>query len=381
MNARNIFSLTVFALATLGAATSAVAQDETVVKIGHIAPLTGAAAHVGKDLENGARLAIDEINQAGLVINGQKVKLELDSQDDASDPRIGTEAAQRLIDDKVVAVVGHLNSGVNIPASKLYNDAGITNITPAASNPLLTLQGFKTEFRLVATDADQGPALAKFAATGLHLKTVAVVDDATAYGQGLTREFEKSAKSQGFAVTSHEVTNDKAVDFRGILTKIKADRPDLIMFGGMDATGGPLAKQAKQLAISSKLVMGDGACTANLGSLAGPAAGNIYCSEGGVALSEMPRGRAFQAEYEKRFNVPIQSYAPYSYDAVYVVVDAMKRAQSIDPAKILAAMPSTNYAGVTGQIRFKPNGDLLNTSVSIYQYKDGQKTFMQALKD
>ncbi|MEA3124884.1 MAG: branched-chain amino acid transport system substrate-binding protein, partial [Caballeronia sp.] len=167
----------------------------------------------------------------------------------------------------------------------------------------------------------------------------------------------------------------------GILTKIKADRPDLIMFGGMDATGGPLAKQAKQLAISSKLVMGDGACTANLGSLAGPAAGNIYCSEGGIALSEMPRGRAFQAEYEKRFNVPIQSYAPYSYDAVYVVVDAMKRAQSIDPAKILAAMPSTNYAGVTGQIRFKPNGDLLNTSVSIYQYKDGQKTFVQALKD
>jgi branched-chain amino acid transport system substrate-binding protein len=243
------------------------------------------------------------------------------------------------------------------------------------------MQGFKTEFRLVATDADQGPALAKFAASNLHLKSVAVVDDATAYGEGLTREFEKSAKSQGFAVTSHEVTNDKAVDFRGILTKIKADRPDLIMFGGMDATGGPLAKQAKQLAISSKLVMGDGACTANLGSLAGPAAGNIYCSEGGVALSEMPRGRAFQAEYEKRFNVPIQSYAPYSYDAVYVVVDAMKRAQSIDPAKILAAMPSTNYAGVTGQIRFKPNGDLLNTSVSIYQYKDGQKTFMQALKD
>jgi branched-chain amino acid transport system substrate-binding protein len=381
MNVRNLFSLAVFAFAALGATTGAVAQDAVVVKIGHIAPLTGAAAHVGKDLENGARLALEEINHAGLFINGQKIILQLDSQDDAADPRIGTEAAQRLIDDKVVAVVGHLNSGVNIPASKLYNDAGITNITPAASNPLLTMQGFKTEFRLVATDADQGPALAKFAASNLHLKSVAIVDDATAYGQGLAREFEKSAKSQGFTVTSHEVTNDKAVDFRAILTRVKADRPEVIMFGGMDATGGPMAKQAEQLEMDSKLLMGDGACTSNLGSLAGPAAANIYCSEGGVALSEMPRGRAFQDAYEKRFNVPIQSYAPYSYDAVYVIVDAMKRAQSIDPSKILAMMPSTNYPGVTGQIRFKPNGDLLNTSVSIYQYKDGQKTFLQALKD
>src|SRR5258706_1835067 len=165
MNVRNLFSLALFALAALGAATGAVAQDEIVVKIGHIAPLTGAAAHVGKDLENDARLAVDEINQAGLFINGHNVHLQLDSQDDVGDPRIGTQAAQRLIDDKVVAVVGHLNSGVNIPASKLYNDAGITNITPAASNPLLTMQGFKSEFRLVATDADQGPALARFAAS------------------------------------------------------------------------------------------------------------------------------------------------------------------------------------------------------------------------
>jgi branched-chain amino acid transport system substrate-binding protein len=381
MKLRNIFLLSVFACAALGKVTGAVAQEAIVVKIGHIAPLTGGLAHQGKDLENGARLAIEEINHAGLIINGQKVTLQLDSQDDAADPRIGTQAAQRLIDDKVVAVIGHLNSGVNIPASKLYNDAGITNITPAASNPLLTMQGFKTEFRLVATDAEQGPALARFAAANLHLKSVAVVDDATAYGQGLANEFEKSAKAQGFAVTSHEVTNDKAVDFRAILTKIKADHPDLIMFGGMDATGGPLAKQAKQLAMDSKLVMGDGGCTANMGELAGPASANVYCSEGGVALSQMPRGRAFQDAYEKRFNVPIQTYAPFSYDAVYIIVDAMKRAQSVDPSKILAMMPSTNYAGVTGQIRFKPNGDLLNASISIYKYNDGQKTFVQAMKD
>lgn len=371
----------ILSCAAIAGSSTAVAQDSVVVKIGHIAPLTGGLAHQGKDLENGTRLAIDEINKNGLMVGAQKVTLELDSQDDAGDPRIGTQAAQRLIDDKVVAVIGHLNSGVNIPASKLYNDAGITNVTPAASNPMLTLQGFKTEFRLVATDAEQGPALARFAASTFHPKSVAVVDDATAYGQGLAAEFEKSARKLGFVVTSHEVTNDKAIDFRAILTKIKADRPDAIMFGGMDATGGLFSKQAAQLAIGSKMLMGDGACTSNFGALAGSGAANVYCSEGGMALSDMPRGKIFEQAYQQRYNVPIQTYAPFSYDAVYVIVDAMKRAKSIDPSKVLAMMPSTNYPGVTGQIRFNPNGDLQNAAVSIYQYKDGQKTFVQVMKN
>lgn len=356
------------------------AYADTVVKIGFISPLTGNLAHQGKDLENGARLAVDEINQAGLAIGGQKVTLELDSQDDAGDPRQGTQAAQRLIDDGVVAVVGHLNSGVNIPASKLYNDAGITNITPAASNPVLTLQGFKTEFRLVATDAQQGPALAQYAEKAFRPASAGVVDDATAYGQGLANEFAKSAASLGMKVLPREVTNDKAIDFKAILTKLKAEHPDVIMYGGMDATGGPFAKQARQLALDARVLMGDGGCTANLPELAGAGADAVFCSEGGMPMSKMAGGEPFQKKYEQRFKVPVQTYAPFSYDAVYVIVDAMKRSGSVAASKILAVMPSTDYAGITGRIQFAANGDLKQPVVSIYRYRDGQKTLVDIMK-
>ncbi|HEX7685148.1 MAG TPA: branched-chain amino acid ABC transporter substrate-binding protein [Trinickia sp.] len=356
-------------------ATGAVADE--VVKIGHVAPLTGQIAHLGKDNENGARLAVEEINKKGLVIGGQKVTLQLDAQDDAADPRTATQVAQKLVDDKVVAVVGHLNSGTTIPASKIYSDAGIVQISPSATNPQYTLQGFKTTFRVVATDAQQGPALANYAAQTLKLKKVAVVDDATAYGQGLANEFEKTAKSLGMQVLSHDATNDKATDFRAILTKIKGEGPDAIMYGGMDATGGPFAKQARQLGIKAKILAGDGVCTDQLAQLAGDAADNVVCSEAGRSLEKMGKaGEEFQAKFKKRFGVPIQIYAPFTYDAVYIIVDAMKRANSTDPAKILAAMPSTDYHGVIGETTFDSHGDLKHGVISLYDYKGGKKTLL-----
>jgi branched-chain amino acid transport system substrate-binding protein len=356
------------------------AHADTVVKIGHVAPLTGEIAHLGKDQENGARLAIEEINKKGLTIDGQKVTLEFDAQDDGADPRVATQVAQKLVDDKVVAVVGHLNSGTSIPASKIYGDAGIVQVSPAATNPQYTLQGFKTTYRVVATDAEQGPALANYASKGLKVKTVAVVDDATAYGEGLANEFEKTAKANGVKVLSHDSTNDKAVDFRAILTKIKGERPDAIMYGGMDATGGPFARQAKQLAINSKVLAGDGACTDKLSDLAGEATDNVICSQPGMALEKMPGGPAFEKRYVKRFNEPIQIYAPFAYDAVYIVIDAMRRADSISPAKILAAMPSTNYSGVIGLTQFDSKGDLKTPIISLYHYSGGKKSLLTVVK-
>ncbi|MFL6683232.1 branched-chain amino acid ABC transporter substrate-binding protein, partial [Paraburkholderia graminis] len=351
-----------------------------VVKIGHVAPLTGGIAHLGKDNENGARLAVEEINAKGLTIGGQKVTLQLDAQDDAADPRTATQVAQKLVDDKVVAVVGHLNSGTSIPASKIYSDAGIVQISPSATNPAYTQQGFKTTYRVVATDAQQGPALANYAAKGLKVKSVAIVDDSTAYGQGLANEFEKTAKSLGLNVMSHDATNDKAVDFRAILTKIKGENPDAIMYGGMDATGGPFAKQAKQLGLRAKVLAGDGVCTDKLSDLAGDATDNIVCSEAGMALEKMEGGSAFQAKYLKRFGQPIQIYAPFTYDAVYIIVDAMKRAGSTDPSKILAAMPNTDYKGVIGQTTFDSKGDLKHGVISLYNYKSGKKTLLDVVK-
>ncbi|MEB2549590.1 branched-chain amino acid ABC transporter substrate-binding protein [Burkholderia gladioli] len=379
MNIKMQKLLPISAAVMVFAAFATNASADQVVKIGHVAPLTGGIAHLGKDNENGARLAVEEINAKGLTIGGQKITLQLDAQDDAADPRTATQVAQKLVDDKVVAVVGHLNSGTTIPASKIYSDAGIVQISPSATNPAYTQQGFKTAYRVVATDAQQGPALANYAQSK-GFKSVAVVDDSTAYGQGLANEFEKKAKVLGLKVLSHDATNDKAVDFRAILTKIKGENPDAIMYGGMDATGGPFAKQAKQLGLRAKVLAGDGVCTEQLSDLAGDASSNVICSQAGAALEKMPGGSEFQAKYQKRFGQPIQIYSPFTYDAVYIIVDAMKRANSVDPAKILAQMPSTDYKGVIGETVFDSKGDLKHGVISLYDYKGGKKTFLDQVQ-
>lgn len=367
---------TVGILGTLAAAVVGVARADEMVKIGEAAPVTGPASYLGKDTENGARLAIEEINQTGLVIGGRKVTLVFDAQDDAGDPRQATQVAQKLVDDKVVAVVGHMQSGSTIPASKIYSDAGIVQVSPSATNPAYTQQGFKTAYRVVATDAQQGPTLADYAAKTLKVKTIAIVDDSTAYGQGLAVEFEKRAKADGITVLSHDASTDKAVDFRAILTKIKGERPDAIMYGGLDGTGGPFAKQAKQLGIAVKVLAGDGLCADDLAKLAGDAADNVICSIAGAPLLKMAGGPAFVERYKKRFGYAPVLNSPFAYDAVGVIVDAMKRAQSTEAAKILAAMPATDHQGVLGRTQFDSKGDLRHGVISLYKYVDGKQALL-----
>ena len=362
-----------------GDKSAAVPADGVEVKIGHVAPLTGPIAHLGKDNENGARLALEEINKAGLTIDGKKVVLTLVPEDDAEDPKTATQVAQKLVDAKVAGVVGHLNSGTSIPASKIYSDAGITQISPSATNPDYTKQGFKTTYRLVATDAQQGPALGNYVAKTLKAKTVAIIDDSTQYGKGLADEFEKTVKAAGVKVVTREASNNKATDFKAILTKIKGSKPDVIMYGGMDATGGPLTKQAAELGIKAKIVGGDGMCTEKLAELAGDAVVNVTCSEAGKALSKMAQGADFQKRYKERFNSDVQIYAPFTYDAVYVLVDAIKRANSTDPAKILVAMPDTKMNGLVGNIAFDGKGDMKEGVITLYDFKDKKKTVLDVI--
>ncbi|HEY3540288.1 MAG TPA: branched-chain amino acid ABC transporter substrate-binding protein [Trinickia sp.] len=368
-------------LGALVSVSAGVAHADETVKIGEVAPLTGPASYLGKDTENGARLAVEEINEKGLVVGGKKVVLVLDAEDDAGDPRQATQVAQKLVDDKAVAIVGHMNSGTTIPASKIYRDAGIVQVSPSATNPAYTQQGFKTAYRVVATDAQQGPALADYATRTLKVRTVAIVDDATAYGQGLANEFEKRAKADGLSVVSHDATNDKATDFRAILTKIKGEHPDVIMYGGLDATGGPFAKQAKQLGMTQKILAGDGLCADDLSKLAGAAADDVICSIAGSPLEKMPKGPAFMQRYEKRFGTHPVLNSPFAYDAVYVIAEAMKRAGSTAPDKILAAMPATNYEGVLGQTQFDSKGDLVHGTISLYKYVGGKQTLLDYLKN
>lgn len=363
-----------------GEKSAAAPADGIEVKIGHVAPLTGPIAHLGKDNENGARLALEEINKAGLTIDGKKVVLTLVPEDDAEDPKTATQVAQKLVDAKVAGVVGHLNSGTSIPASRIYSDAGITQISPSATNPDYTKQGFKTTYRLVATDAQQGPALANYVVNNLKAKTVAIIDDSTQYGKGLADEFEKTVKAAGMKVVTREASNNKATDFKAILTKIKGSKPDVIMYGGMDATGGPLTKQAAELGIKAKVVGGDGMCTEKLAELAGEAVVNVTCSEAGMALSKMAQGADFQKRYKERFNSDVQIYAPFTYDAVYVLVDSMKRANSTDPAKILAVMPDTKMQGLVGNIAFDNKGDMQKGVITLYDFKDKKKTVLEVIE-
>ncbi|MGB4914319.1 MAG: branched-chain amino acid ABC transporter substrate-binding protein [Candidatus Dechloromonas phosphoritropha] len=360
------------------AAPAPVAMPVIVVKLGHVAPMTGPQAHLGKDNEYGALLAVEELNARGLEIGGAKVTFELLGEDDQADPKQGSIVAQKLVDAKVAGVIGHLNSGTTIPASKLYSDAGIPQISGSATNPKYTQQGFKTTFRVMANDVQQGKALGEFAARQ-GFRTVAVVDDRTAYGQGLADEFKKAAEAAGLKVVATEYTNDKATDFKAILTKIKSTKPDLVFFGGMDAQGGPMTKQMKELGIKARFLGGDGVCTPEFMKLGGEATEGNYCSLPGMPLEKLAKGPEFRDKFTKKFGADIQLYAPYVYDAVMVVADSMKRADSVEPAKYLPEVGKTNYDGVTALIAFDEFGDLKGGAISVYQYKGGKLEYVETL--
>jgi len=348
---------------------AAPADDTVTVKIGHAGPLTGGIAHLGKDDENGVHLAVDEATEKKLKIGGKTVKFEMMSEDDQADPKLGPTIAQKFVDAKVAGVVGHLNSGVSIPASAVYNQAGLPMISGSATNPKLTEQGFKVVFRTVGRDDQQGPAVAAYIANELKSKKVAIADDATAYGEGLANEVEKTLKAAGVQIIAREKTNDKATDFKAILTKIKGKNPDAIFYGGMDATGGPMLKQARELGMKSVFAFGDGACTAEMSKLAGPASEGMICSQAGIPTQMA--SKAFQDAFTKKYG-EVKQYAPFFYDATNVIIAAMQKADSSDPAKYLPELAKINYDGATGNIQFDDKGDRKDAEMTIFQMKGGK---------
>jgi branched-chain amino acid transport system substrate-binding protein len=365
-------------------AGAASAQDVQVIKIGHVGPISGPQAHYGKDNENGARMAIDELNTQNIVIGGKKVRFELVAEDDAADPKQGTAAATKLCDAKVNGVVGHLNSGTTIPASRIYHDAGIPQISPSATNPKYTQQGYKSAFRVVANDSQLGGTLGKYAITTLKGKSIAVIDDRTAYGQGVATEFVKGAKAAlpGVQITQ-QYTTDKATDFNAILTAIKGKNPDIVFFGGMDNVGGPMLRQMKQLGINAKFMGGDGVCTSELPKLAGDGLSDnqVVCAEaGGVTGAKEKAMEQFVARYKKRFNMDVQLYAPYVYDAVMTMATAMQKANSAEPAKYLPELAKISYDGVTGPIVFDDKGDIKDGTLTLFTFKDSKKEKIAVVK-
>ena len=357
-------------------AGTAHAQDVQVVKIAHAGPVSGGIAHIGKDTENGVRLAVEDLNAQALVIGGKKIKFELAAEDDAGDPRQATAVAQKLCDQKVAGVVGHLQSGTSIPASAVYAKCDMPHITASASNPDLTKPGHKTTFRLIANDNALGAALALFGADHLKIKTVAIIDDRTAYGQGVASVFKATALQKGVKVVAEEFTSDKATDFMAILTSIKNKKPDAIFYGGLDAQAGPMLRQMEQLGLSGvKYFGGDALCTEKLPELASKtqALKNVTCATGGASVDKMQGGADWKKRYDAKFPGQFQIYSPYAYDATMVLADAMKRANSVDPKVFNAFISKTDYKGVTANIAFTSKGELTTPAVTLYTYNDGRR--------
>jgi branched-chain amino acid transport system substrate-binding protein len=382
-----LFALSVVAVAVLAgcgkkeevaapAAAPAPVAAPSVIKIGHVGPTSGGIAHLGRDNENGARMAIEELNARGLTIGGTQVTFELLAEDDAGDPKQGTAAAQKLVDSKVNGIIGHLNSGTTIPASRIYSEAGIVQISPSATNPKYTRQGFQTAFRMVADDVHLGGTLGRYAVSEVKGKSIAVIDDRTAYGQGVADEFEKGVIAAGGTIVGREFTTDKSTDFTGILTGLKAKKPDVVFFGGMDAVAGPMLRQMKQLGIQAKFMGGDGICSTALPELAAGAMADdqVVCAEaGGVEGEAKADLEKFKENFKTKFNADVQIYAPYVYDAVMVMAEAMVKADSADPAKYLPVLKAIEYKGVTGNIAFDERGDIKNGALTLYTFQGGKK--------
>ncbi|MCS0657306.1 branched-chain amino acid ABC transporter substrate-binding protein [Massilia terrae] len=378
-----ILSLSALALAVHAAAWAA-PSEPLEVRIGLADALTGPLANFGKDDENGARMAIDELNARGVSIGGRKARFVLLAEDDASEPRMATSVAQKFVDAKVNAVIGHETSGTSIPASKIYFDAGIPQITTSATSPQYTEQGFNTTFRTVSNDKQLGRALGRYAGKVLGLKRVALIDDHTAYGQGLASEFVKGFKESGGNIVAREATNDKAAEFGPILTRIRALRPEMIFFGGMTPVAAPMLRQMKALGMGQLRFMGgDGICTDQMLTLAqgAMAEGQVLCAgSGGVDEAHGAALARWRADYRKRFGIDSLIYSPYVYDSVMALAAAMEKAGSSTPAQYRPVLASNVHKGVTGPIAFDQRGDIRDGTLTLYTFRNGQRAMLGVIR-
>jgi len=356
-------------LMTLGA--TAAAQDQ-VVRIGVSGPLSGANAFAGKDNENGVRLAVEELNAQKLKVGGKLLRFELQSEDDQGDPKAGVNVAQKFADAGVKFVLGPYNSGVAIPASRVYNEGGILMST-VGTNPKITQSRYPNVFRIVASDNQVGGSMAAYAAKELKIKTVGVIDDRTAFGQGIAEEFAKQARASGLNVAGREFTNDKASDFASILTAFRAKKVDAIFFGGYAPQGAPMARQMKQLGMANvRLLGGDTLCSPEMAKLGGDAVGDkVLCAQAGAMLDKQPGGTAFKARYKQRFQRDPDVYAPAFYDQTMFIAQAMKNANTVDAAAVSKALHTMSYQGVAGIYGYDPSGNLKKTAVTVYTFKGG----------
>ncbi|WP_321817984.1 MULTISPECIES: branched-chain amino acid ABC transporter substrate-binding protein [unclassified Paraburkholderia] len=347
------------------------AAGPLTVRIGFVAPLSGDYANYGHDLQNGVQLALDDANAQGIRIGDQVAHFELVAVDDRADPRMGVQAAARLANENVAAVVGHFNSGTAIPASRIYESAGIPMIDPAATNPVITSQGFANTFTVIANDAQNAGIAGAWAVDVVKARRIAIVDDRSAFGQGEADVFERTVKEHGGNVVARDFAPTDAGDFGAQLARIKAADADLLYFGGLAHQAAALVKQMKARSMNTQFVGGGGVALPDFVQLAGAAGEGAMAWEYGRPLAQLPEGPRFAQKFKSRFGTDVLGYAPFGYDATWAAIHAMTAAKSANPDVFRAALKTLTFDGVTGHIAFDATGALKNGASTLYQVKQG----------
>lgn len=354
-------------------------QGEEVL-VGLAAPLTGPEAYIGIGMMQGAQIAVEDANIKGPVFGNSKLKLV--SVDDQRNPTQAVLVANKLASDpKIAGVVGHFNSSCTKAASSIYHESRMTQITPASTNPDISKQGFDTFFRICATDDVQAPAAAVYAWQDLGIKTIAIIDDKTTYGTGLANAFEKKFKELGGTVLIHQGITQGDKDFTPLLTRLKSMNPEMIFYGGVYPEMALLIKQASKSGLETRWMGGDGIFEASLIQLVTPElAEGIYATMLGVDPHSIPEAKDFVTRYEARYG-EIGSFSAYGYEAMNVLIEAIRRAGKNDREAVLAQMKSMkDFKGILGLINFDEKGDAVGKSVGIFKIENGKFRFIKEAK-
>ena len=361
-------------LLVAGVALVSCQKGQDTIKIGLAAVQSGSDAQIGLTMLQGSQIAIDEWNAKGGVLGKQ---IESISLDDEGNPQKANTVAHNLVDDGVVAVLGHLNSSCTIPASIVYNDAKIIQITPGSTNPKYTEQGFPYAFRICGRDDQQGPVAAKFMHDQLKLTKIAILHNKTAYGEGLATEVKKTFESLGGQVTMFQGFGTDENDFSANISVIQGSGAQGFFWGGMYGQGGPLLVKLRQSGVTIPFVSGDGCFAQPLLDTIGTNSADVYLSFGKDYRS-IPAAQPFLKSYNDKYHQDVGAYSVYGYDAANVLLTAIQQAQSTDADKVAAVMKSRSFDTILGKVEFDEKGDVKGSGFVMWTIKDGK---FEALPD
>src|ERR1700730_9634525 len=346
------------------------------IKMGVAGPITGPNAAFGAQLVQGTTQAIEDINKAGGIL-GQQITLE--QGDDVSNPKQGVSVANKFAGDGVKFVVGHFNSGVTIPASDVYQENGMLEVTPASNNPKVTARGLWNIFRTCGRDDQQGSVAGDYILKNFQGKKIAIIHDKTTYGQGLADATRGVINKGGIKEVLYEGVNKDDKDFSAVVSKVKASGADLIYWGGLHDTGGLILRQMRDQGIKAPLMGGDGIADDGFAAIAGPGAEGTLMTYG-PDPRKRPEAKDVVAKFRAK-NFEPQAYTLYSYAAVQVIKQAAEAAKSLDPKKVADQMHSgMKFSTVIGDLSFDKKGDVTRLDYVVYVWKknpDGKITYVE----